>query len=626
MARKRLIALVLVWTLPSVLFLTIVGIVYSVYRIHQPARLDDAQRTAVMATLRAGLDGTTPVACTVHEPIAGAIVVSMWSEGKAVARVEASGTDLAAAADAAAVDLHKYTTSLSLEVRTAARMQVDVITGTAPLGGIAPYAIPGIAEMLAIDPGLDGIGTDIDGKRQVLLPYELVAAKTLATKRPSNQMADLAMGVDINKIAQLLGVRAGKRTAVDPDAMFRFRTDTFVEAPATQRPRAPYQLYRGNTAAPKISAQALRDAALNGGRYLVAHMSPSGRYIYEHDLSTGKQSDPERGAYSMPRHAGTTYFLAQLYRITHEEWLREPIERAFKHLADLLANGRCANTLPDGTEFDCVLDRNESQAQLGSTALTIVALAEYQLATNDTRYLALATKLANFILFMQRPDGSFMHIYDPRTKKPDPVQELFYYSGESALALARMYQVTKDKKYAVATGKALDWLVHWYDFFMGGYFYGEEHWTCIASEAIWPAVVNEEYLDFCNGYGKFLRAQQPEDGEMPDQNDFVGAYNLTSFVPPYNTPAGSRTEAMVSTYMLGRHLGKPDPDVRAQIILALQYTLGQQIRPDNDYNVVGPGIGGMPGTPIDRNVRIDFVQHVCSGMIRTSEWLEDGKP
>jgi hypothetical protein len=113
---------------------------------------------------------------------------------------------------------------------------------------------------------------------------------------------------------------------------------------------------------------------------------------------------------------------------------------------------------------------------------------------------------------------------------------------------------------------------------------------------------------------------------MPDQNDFVGAYNLTSFVPPYNTPAGSRTEAMVSTYMLGRHLGKPDPEVRGQIILALQYTLGQQIRPDNDYNVVGPGIGGMPGTPIDRSVRIDFVQHVCSGMIRTSEWLEDGKP
>ncbi len=33
----------------------------------------------------------------------------------------------------------------------------------------------------------------------------------------------------------------------------------------------------------------------------------------------------------------------------------------------------------------------------------------------------------------------------------------------------------------------LDWLVNWYDFFMGGFFYGEEHWTCIAAEAAYPA-------------------------------------------------------------------------------------------------------------------------------------------
>src|SRR5205085_9549253 len=104
-----------------------------------------------------------------------------------------------------------------------------------------------------------------------------------------------------------------------------------------------------------------------------------GRYVYEHELSTGQQTDPVRSNnYSMPRHAGTTYFLAELYRITKEPWLREPIERAFHHLAELLEAGHCASRLPDGTEIDCVLDRNEGIAQLGSTALAVVALAEYQ--------------------------------------------------------------------------------------------------------------------------------------------------------------------------------------------------------------------------------------------------------
>ena len=46
--------------------------------------------------------------------------------------------------------------------------------------------------------------------------------------------------------------------------------------------------------------------------------------------------------------------------------------------------------------------------------------------------------------------------------------------------------------------------------------------------------------------------------------------------------------------------------------------LRQQIRADNDFYVAGDitGIGAVPGTPIDRLVRIDYVQHVCSAMIR----------
>ncbi|HLL25776.1 MAG TPA: hypothetical protein VK427_26745, partial [Kofleriaceae bacterium] len=328
-------------------------------------------------------------------------------------------------------------------------------------------------------------------------------------------------------------------------------------------------------------------------------------------------------SYSMPRHAGTTYFLAELYRITKEDWLREPIERAFAHLAELMSNGRCARTLPDGTQIDCVLDRTERVAHLGSTALTVVALAEYQRATGDMRYLPTAKKLAAFLLYMQRADGSFRHLYDSAKKAYDDKSQLLYYSGEASLALARMHTITNDPIYARAAEKGLDWLVDWYDFFMAGFLYGEEHWTCIASEAAWPAGKNPKWKDFCHGYGAFLRQQQASVGDHPDQDDFAGAYVFTPFLVPYNTPAGSRTEAMISAYLLGRHHGTPDADVKAQIRAALQYALGQQIRPENDFAVIGPGAGGMPGSPIDRNVRIDYVQHVCSAFIRASEFIDD---
>jgi hypothetical protein len=161
---------------------------------------------------------------------------------------------------------------------------------------------------------------------------------------------------------------------------------------------------------------------------------------------------------------------------------------------------------------------------------------------------------------------------------------------------------------------------------MGGFFYGEEHWTCIAAEAIWPTVRHDRYMEFCHGYGAFLREQQAESGEHPDEDDLAGAYKMTPFVVPFNTPAGSRTEAMISAYLLGKHHGSPDRRVAGQIRAAMAYVLGQQIRPESEFNVVetalGQGEGAMPGTPLDRNIRIDFVQHVCSAMIRASEWID----
>jgi hypothetical protein len=630
--KRRTIALILVWTLPSVLFLAATGIVYSAYRIPPPDRVDEAERTQVIASLRAGLEDKPAIPCDVRHEAEGPLAVTVWYQGRAAVRVDANGDDVGKACDAAAELLRKHASIRAFPDPaefSKMRLQVDVITGTAPLGHgqwlFDALAVPGVGDMMAINSGVEGIGLEWAGKPQLMLPHELVATKLLTTKRPSAALQDFAMGADLDKLARVLAARANQTTAIDTKKMFRFRTDTFVETPG----KAPLQLYRGIPAAPPLTAKTLRDFALDGGRFLVAHLAPNGRYIYEHDLATGAQTDPKSASYSMPRHAGTTYFLAELYRITKKdksidvEWLREPIERAFAHLAELMAGGRCAKTLPDGTEIDCVLDRTERVAHLGSTALTVVALAEYQRATGDNRYMPMTKKLAAFLLYMQRDDGSFRHLYNSTTKEYDDKSQLLYYSGEASLALARMHEVTKDPIYAKAAEKGLDWLVDWYDFFMAGFFYGEEHWTCIASEAAWPAAKNPKWKDFCHGYGKFLRQQQASAGDHPDQDDFAGAYVFTPFLVPYNTPAGSRTEAMISSYLLGRHHGTPDADVKAQIRAALQYALGQQIRSDNAFAVIGPGQGGMPGSPIDRSVRIDFVQHVCSAFIRASEFIDE---
>ena len=85
------------------------------------------------------------------------------------------------------------------------------------------------------------------------------------------------------------------------------------------------------------------------------------------------------------------------------------------------------------------------------------------------------------------------------------------------------------------------------------------------------------------------------------------------------------SEAMLSAYLLGKHHGQANPALRGQILAAMRYALRQQVREDNAWAVPAGvrGLGAMTASAIDRSVRIDYVQHVGSAMLRTATLLED---
>src|SRR5262249_30835955 len=102
--KQRLVALALVWTLPSAITVSTTALVYSAYRIDPPSRLGDADRTAVMRSLRAALSGAPAVPCTVHvaHDADMPVAVTVWAKGAQVGRVDGYGGDIAAAVDQAA--------------------------------------------------------------------------------------------------------------------------------------------------------------------------------------------------------------------------------------------------------------------------------------------------------------------------------------------------------------------------------------------------------------------------------------------------------------------------------------------------------------------------------------------
>ncbi len=619
--------------LPSLVVLVAGFAVYSYIAYDLPPRLSGAARAAAVAPLRAVVDGGAPAKPAANAELArglpgnGPVVVSLWSFGKRVARVEGRGLTIGDAVyDAARVLADDPALpALDTEARGKARLQVDVVVARSPL--VTKYEA---TRALGVVAGLDGVGVTIDHIDVVLMADEIVEKKLLAARTPIPMVAEFKVGLEFDKVDAELATRAALAPGQYGGAArsyWRFRADSFVERPVeTRAAGAPLPLFRGLPPGPELSAENLRAAALLGGKYLTEHLAANGRYYYEVDLTTGRATDPLKlgGGYSLPRHAGTTYYLAELYDATRDPELKKTIELALDHMVQLIKDNGCSGTTKEGKPYMCVIDKGQKQASLGSTALAVVAVAEYRLATGDPRYDASHLAMVEWILSLRKPDGRFAHLYDVPSGTPDWKQVLLYYDGEAALALARSYKIFKDPRMIDATEKALDALVGWYDeSFATQFFFGEEHWTCISAEAAWPELKHDRYREFCSDYAAFLRDQQFQPGEIPTQEDLAGSYSVTPFFVPHNTPVGSRSEAMISSYLLTKYHGRPDERIRRQVLLAMSYVLRQQIRPDNDwFTPARAPHGAMSSSSIDRNVRIDMVQHTCSAMLRSIELLD----
>ena len=226
---------------------------------------------------------------------------------------------------------------------------------------------------------------------------------------------------------------------------------------------------------------------------------------------------------------------------------------------------------------------------------------------------------------MQKPDGDFHHLYHVDRDERDAKTKLLYFSGEAAFALATL----GDPADADALDRALEYLTTTqYDFFAGQFFLGEDHWTCLAVDAGWDALPDahrRRYARFCDDFAAFLRRTQFRDheGPTPGQPDFAGAYGISPLLPPHSTPVGSRTEALLAAYAidtrLDRNLNGPDV-MRPQIYDGLHFLLRHQIDDDAAYLMPNPEAarGGFLMSDVKRYIRIDFVQHSCSAMLRAA--------
>ncbi|MBI2897722.1 MAG: hypothetical protein HYY06_29460 [Deltaproteobacteria bacterium] len=551
----------------------------------------------VVAHLRSVLEGRPPPARPSHRALdaelPAPLVASVFLRGRQELRVFEGGT-LGRAVERAGRALAKKG-----GLDPAARIRVEVPTARSPLIDQRDLLA------LSLVAGEDGLGAERRGKVAVVTKWELIG-RHLYDRQWVNERLQFEMGVGIARALALLAADLGvdeDRFDDEPRGLFRFRSHTILEGD----PGVPLQ--EPDTA--RLTRPKLVEAARQAARWCQAVLGPTGKYTYLYDPIEDREDEGAR--YSLPRHAGTTYYLAQFYRHAREPGFDQSVRRALDWIVDHTLR-RCG---PGPRR--CV--RDEQRASLGSAALAVVAMAEYRHGTGDDRYDHEMRAIGQFIRDMQKPNGDFHHRYSRRSESVQPGQ-LLYYTGEAILALLKLHEELGDRRDLEAARRGLDFLTGpGWDFPLSPYFFSEEHWTCIAANEAYPRLRNRRYLEFCDGFARFRRDSQY--GRGATVFDSEGSYGFGTFVTPRTTPTASTTEAMVSTALLHRKWGRRSPVIERQVFSAVRFLLRRQLGPQTEHLCPDPrrARGGFPASAVDLTIRIDYTQHAGSAILRSAELL-----
>lgn len=585
-------------------------VVFGRYELNPMPPISQEGRDQALAVLRSALEGSghrPEVAALEGVPLGqGPLYATLWHRGRNVARVSGRGDSVASAVLDAAEALEDHA-DLDDAMRRNGRLKIDRVAAVGPV--VSEWG-PILA--LSVNPGLDGLRRCHQDECKVLLPDDLMVEQRFGAAPLIPGIREIRLGLHTEPVLEALELESGQ--------IERIRTESWIEHEGQA-----LAVVRGNTPTEASSgAEAWRRAAIEGGDFILRQLMDDGRFHYINNPLNGRNHGSSTS--SLPRHAGTVYALALLYGHTKSARFRLGAERGIAWLVKQIP-ARCGRI--DGA---CVVKGR--RAQLGATALTVVGILEYQRRTGDDQYAVVARRLVEFLRAMQRPDGDFHHLYDIRERRINEDQRQMFASEEAALALVMAHEVlgeTEDggdpDEDLRAAERALDYLTSAkYDYFLGRFMYGADHWTCIAAEEAYPRLRSRQYLDFCRGYAEFMGRIQYQPGAWSN-GDFAGHYGFGTLMVPQAPAAAGFSEAIVSTAALSRHHGVPEAALMDQVGLALDALTRDQIREDNAYLMRRPSDarGGIRRSLVEQEIRIDFTQHAASALIRGSALASDGE-
>ena len=426
-------------------------------------------------------------------------------------------------------------------------------------------------------------------------------------------------------------------------AVFPLAMISMSGSPRNRSANAPAAIAAKNpTSATSISAipvesqrVRLQKAADLAALYLARACQSDGEFVYRVNLNP-KVAVAER--YNEVRHAGAMFALASHYRARPNPQVKAALLRAGAFLRN-----RCLFAVPGRPDLLAVWSPQKAKptlpnlqnekAKLGGAGLALVALVQLEAVQPGATPLADLRKLARFIVFLQRKDGSFQSIYVPKLGKKQSAWISLYYPGEAALGLLMLYERDRAPLWAERAALTMAFLARSR---RGQSDVPADHWALLATARLLPiyprlqaplprAQIVAHAAQICesiargapnNGNDLWRGSLAPEGRTTPTATRLEGLLAALTFLPA--APGDLRTRQLRAR-------------LKPLILDGIEFLLRAQIRS-------GEFRGAMPRTILaqksgkldfsnsdsrDGEVRIDYVQHALSAWLQQ---LEFSKP
>jgi len=372
-----------------------------------------------------------------------------------------------------------------------------------------------------------------------------------------------------------------------------------------------------------LNERNVKKAIKNSTQFLQKSVLPNGMFRYRINMNPKVKV---KESYNIIRHAGTIYAMGMAYQFKPNKRLRAAMKNAGQYIRD-----EAIAPVPGKNELFAVWSKPEVsktkpylQAALGGAGLGLVALLQIEKIEPSFTPKETLTKLAHFICFMQKEDGSFYSKYVPSKGGWDTEWTSLYYPGEAALGLVLLYE--NDSK-EIWLESAIRTLVYLANERKNKTKVPADHWALLATAKVLSLKGLEEKKipkDLLIQHAiqitrKILKSQI----RSSDNPALIGGFENNG----KTTPTATRLEGLLAvlTFLPPDHdLHQPIQEAARQ---GIHFLLNAQVQK-------GKFRGAFPRSIIKINkdqpkakkqyrrateVRIDYVQHALSAMIQYME-------